>query len=226
MIKSLITSSSPYAGPPAASSTPFANLDLHKDMARLDVPRKHYQMYYSTEAANDDMMRSDLCTFFIQYLYGKSANNANNTVSPLPSSEASSYALLPHYYVMPLHSTMPESVSTYPSSIDSLPWLSSEELQVYVSTYQHTTFQGGLNYYRAGCLGADAGKLPYEKITCPWFFLAPNYDFGPRQIPGQWEGQLEYGCRRVVEIDGAGHWVQQEKPEAVVKAVKEILGER
>ena len=201
-------------------------LDLHNDLAQLDTPRKHYQMYYATEPANSDMMASDLKTFFIQYLYGKSANNRSNVISTLPSSTASSYALLPHYYVMPLLSTMPESVSSYPFTIDCIPWLTEEELEVYVSTYQRTTFQGGLNYYRAGCLGGDNGKLPYQKINCPWYFLAPKSDWGPRQIPGQWEAQLEYGCRKVVAIDGAGHWVQQENPEMVVNAVKEILEER
>jgi hypothetical protein len=56
--------SAPFAGPP---SLPFNTADgrpnrrgrpIHRDLAALPRPRKHYQWYYSTREANADMHRA------------------------------------------------------------------------------------------------------------------------------------------------------------------------
>src|SRR5580704_18098599 len=58
--------SAPFAGPPSlpfntaqelAPSAATARSSVFEDLAKLDPPRKHYQQYYRTREANDNMRR-------------------------------------------------------------------------------------------------------------------------------------------------------------------------
>lgn len=66
-----------------------------------------------------------------------------------------------------------------------------------------------------------AGKA----IEVPCAFISGKQDWGNYQQPGAIEGYedakaVKSGCfRGTTLVDGAGHWVQQEKPEAVVEAI-------
>ena len=64
IFRSVALMSAPFAGPPplpfnsakgAAETTPIR--DIHADLAALARPRKHYQWYYSTRPANNDMQK-------------------------------------------------------------------------------------------------------------------------------------------------------------------------
>jgi len=64
VFRSVVLMSAPFAGPPAlpfdtarpSSSASTSDSDIHADLAALARPRKHYQWYYATRAANDDML--------------------------------------------------------------------------------------------------------------------------------------------------------------------------
>ena len=185
---------------------------------------------FATPPAANDMINAPqgLPEFYVQYLYGKSANNrSENTVYPLLDPSAESFGKLPPYYVMPLDKTMPEAVAHYPSDLASLPWLTQEDLDVFVDAYRTKGFQASLSYYRASVLGGEKMiQLPPNssaKIQKPWWFIAPKQDWGPRQFQPHFDKQLAMGCEKVVEIEDAGHWVQQEQPEAFVRVCKEML---
>ena len=75
------------------AGAPDINLDLslddpiHKNLANLDTPRKHYQWYYSSPEANKDMhlKKDDLHKFLRSYYHMKSADwyqNINNDGYP------------------------------------------------------------------------------------------------------------------------------------------------
>ena len=51
VFRSVVLMSAPFAGPPAP---PMAQAQA--DLAKLARPRKHYQWYYATRPANDDML--------------------------------------------------------------------------------------------------------------------------------------------------------------------------
>ena len=57
-------------------------------------------------------------------------------------------------------------------------------------------------------------------------FIAGAQDWGWAQVPGALEN-METGAtadwRGTQMVDGAGHWVQQEQPEAVVSLLGEFL---
>ena len=56
--------------------------------------------------------------------------------------------------------------------------------------------------------------------------LAGAADWGVHQTPGAFEAMQTRACadfRGARILDGAGHWVQQEQPRAVIDAVLEFL---
>ena len=54
VFRSVALMSAPFEGPPDLTPSARSN-DVHAAMAALPRPRKHYQWYYSTRPANDDM---------------------------------------------------------------------------------------------------------------------------------------------------------------------------
>jgi pimeloyl-ACP methyl ester carboxylesterase len=105
-------------------------------------------------------------------------------------------------------------------------WLSEEELGVYVEAFERTGFTGGLNWYRNIDRNWEL-LAPYaeRRIEPPAMFLTGERDpvrmFMPAETLDGWVEDL----RAKVLVPGAGHWVQQEAPEAVNAALLEFLGE-
>ena len=60
VFRSLVLMSAPFPGPPmlprGPSQAPVGN--IHEELAALPRPRKHYQWFFSTREANDDMCRA------------------------------------------------------------------------------------------------------------------------------------------------------------------------
>ena len=209
---------------------------ISEDLAALPRPRKHYQHYYRTRMANSDITNSEdgLASFIRAYYHHKSANWENNDPFPLASWTAEELAKMPTYYIMDLNDTMAEAVAKHmPTSqeIASCKWLSEDELQVYVSEYGRTGFQGGLNWYRSG--GSEGNKRALElfsgmKMQVPAMFVAGRQDWGIYQRPGAIDRMKEEVCTSMDNmhlVDNAGHWVQQEQPEAVLKHLVSFLAE-
>jgi pimeloyl-ACP methyl ester carboxylesterase len=66
-----------------------------------------------------------------------------------------------------------------------------------------------------------------RKIESPSLFIAGRSDWGIFQVPGAIDRMRTTACadmRDVVLIQGAGHWVQQEKPDEVNAALLRFLG--
>ena len=81
---------------------------VHRELAALPRPRKHYQWYYSTREANADMHRAPqgVHDFLRAYYHHKSADWKDNKPYPLKSWSAGELAKLPTYYVMDLAKDM------------------------------------------------------------------------------------------------------------------------
>ena len=79
-------------------------------------------------------------------------------------------------------------------------------------------------YVRA--LARDLGRFAGRQIEVPALFVAGRSDWGPFQAPGVLEimgerASTHFHGRHFVE--GAGHWVQQEQPQAVTELLLEFL---
>ena len=185
----VVMMSAPFGGAPGFGGG--GKRDIDAELATLDVPRKHYQWYYSTAPANADMLecKQGLKQFLAQYYYLKSGLWAGN--GPL----------------------------------------ADEALDFYCSEFARTGFQGGLNWYRASTSPAESQPLRLysgARITVPALFIGGDRDWGIYQTPGSMKAMADRVCsdfRGQHLIRGAGHWVQQEDPDAVVAALLPFLSE-
>jgi pimeloyl-ACP methyl ester carboxylesterase len=107
-------------------------------------------------------------------------------------------------------------------------WLTEDDLAVMTAEYKRTGFRGGLNWYRNidrnwELLAPFAGL----EIRQPALFIAGTRDAVitgevarravdelPTTVPG---------LKRSLLIEGAGHWVQQERPDEVNAALIDFL---
>ena len=231
--RSVVMMSAPFGGPaplpfntanePSKPSTPVANLD--DELAKLPQPRKHYQTYYTTREANDNMWKASqgIHNFLRAYYHAKSADWVPNKPFPLASNSAIEMAKLPKYYVMDHGKGMAEQVAIdMPSAqeIANCKWLTDEELRVYAAEYGRTGFQGGLQSYRVGRvprLAAETQLFAGRTIDVPALFLSGKSDWGVYQRAGSLEN-MKRSCTKfegVELLDGAGHWVQQERAQQV-----------
>ncbi len=245
VFRSVVLMSAPFAGPPAlpfntadaadaAVEAPAAP-DVHAALATLTPPRKHYQWYHATREANDDMWHcpQGVHDFLRAYYHQKSADGSGNRPEPLPGWTAAALARLPTYYVMRQDQTMAQTVAPgmpSPVHIADCQWLPDDELRVYSAEFSRTGFQGGLQWYRCATSGLQTAELQtfsWRTIDVPTCFIAGASDWGVYQKPGDFEAMQRSACTQLVachRVPGAGHWVQQEQPQAVLAHLLAFLG--
>jgi pimeloyl-ACP methyl ester carboxylesterase len=110
------------------------------------------------------------------------------------------------------------------------PWLSDADLACFSEAYRHSGFRGGLNWYR----NIDRNW----ELTAPWqdaqihqpsLFIAGSKDavitglIGAKRVK-ELERVLPRLARKLI-IEGAGHWIQQERPDEVNAALIAFLKE-
>jgi pimeloyl-ACP methyl ester carboxylesterase len=236
VFRALAMMSSPFPGPPKTPfEAPADRGDVHADLAALDRPRKHYQWYYATRPANTDMTEcpQGLHAFLRAYYHHKSADWTQNKPFRLDGWNAAALAQMPTYYIMDLDETMAQTVAKeMPSDaeIAANRWLPEREMAVYAGEYGRTGFQGGLQWYRCNTTGAFLAEQEVfsgRTIDVPATFIAGAQDWGIYQFPGAIEAMASDAVcpdwRGTHLIEGAGHWVQQEQPDAVVEKVLGFL---
>lgn len=244
VFRSVALMSAPFGGPPelpfnTQTDSPRGaasdSQDIDGELAALPRPRKHYQSYYTTRGADDNMRNcpQGIHDFLRAYYHFKSADWKQNTPFPLKSWSAEELAQLPTYYVMDLDQGMAETVaSEMPSAdeIEACEWLPESELRVYSSEFGRNGFQGGLQWYRcakAPKYRAELQVFSGRTIDIPSVFVAGASDWGVYQSPGALDKMQQSACTRmrgVHLVDGAGHWVQQEQPDEVSKLLIQFLG--
>jgi pimeloyl-ACP methyl ester carboxylesterase len=207
--------------------------DIGDDLANLEEPRKHYKWYNSTAPAAGEWLKPSqgLKTFLRGYIHVKSADYDKNDPNALKEWSAKELSKMPHYYIMPKCSNMPDTISTMMKQEDATKttrWLSDADLDIYVQEWGRTGFQGGLNWYRAQTnpeKAKDVLLFAGKKIDVPSLFVSGKQDWGNYQQPGALEG-IDKACsdsRGIKFIDGAGHWPQQEQPEKIVEELLAFL---
>lgn len=240
--ESVVLMSHPFKGAPESPLRPADELsqesqatDMEAELAKLDRPRKHYKWYYCTPDAHQEMLepKEELPGFLRGYFHLKSADWDGNDPHPLEAWKAAELAKMPRYYIMDKKDSMREAVARDMAGEDarvvlekSRRWLSDEELAVYVEEYSRNGFQGGLNWYRVQTQPDVTRELEIfagKKIEIPCLFVSGKKDWGSFQEPGAVE-KMNKVCtdfRGARYIEGAGHWLPQERPQ---EAVEEILG--
>ncbi len=103
-------------------------------------------------------------------------------------------------------------------------WLTEDDLQVYVDAFERTGFAGGLAYYRNLDRNAELTRdWTDRRITQPAMFLTGSRDPVARFMPASSMDGWVTDLRSHVVLQGAGHWVQQERPDEVNAALLDWL---
>ena len=107
------------------------------------------------------------------------------------------------------------------------PWLEPADLDHYAAEFERSGFTGGLNYYRNMDRNwsltpfLDGARLQHRTLFLAGAedpvlqFLGSEYESLESNVPGLW---------RKVLIPGAGHWIQQERPDEVNHWLIAFLG--
>ncbi|MCX4673125.1 alpha/beta hydrolase [Streptomyces sp. NBC_01381] len=103
-------------------------------------------------------------------------------------------------------------------------WLSDEELAYYVKAFEETGFTGGLNYYRNLDRTWELTEhLDGRLIAQPSLFITGSKDPVGKFMPAHGLDRVLTDLRGHVVLDGAGHWIQQERADEVNAALLDFL---
>ncbi|PHU18484.1 hypothetical protein BC332_14179 [Capsicum chinense] len=121
-----------------------------------------------------------------------------------------------------------DAIPDAPAALSS--WLSVEELDYYASKFEKTGFTGAVNYYRALPLDWELTK-PWTRaqVKVPTKFIVGEFDL-VYHIPGAKEYIHNGGFKKdvplleeVVVIEGAAHFVNQERPDEINKHIYDFI---
>ena len=95
-------------------------------------------------------------------------------------------------------------------------WISADEFEHYVTEFSTTGFTGALNWYRNYDRNWESTpQLAGARITVPALFAGGTADpIGPTMNPAR-AREVVAGPYTEQWVEGAGHWVQQERPAEV-----------
>jgi pimeloyl-ACP methyl ester carboxylesterase len=179
--------------------TPYFTWESDKDMIETyDELRgpNHYMRTFQEPGVGEGILERDVEHTFRSMLRGRGYTREQFEAAPKEVQE------------------VPAGVFVGEPQLFGEPIVSEDELAVYVDTYRRTGFSGGLNWYRAlrrdfeEAQGSDyVIDRPALMISAAddWFFPAGATEGMEELLP-----QVEKH-----EIDGAAHWLQQEKPAEV-----------
>ena len=113
-----------------------------------------------------------------------------------------------------------------PTPVAIPPWADADDVAYTVAEFTRTGFHGGLNYYRMiEPFFALSAAFKGSTVQVPCFFAIGAAD-GLKKVGNSDEAQLRQvlpNLRGYLEVENAGHWPQQENPEAVTQALLGFL---
>lgn len=188
--------------------TPMGDLFFLDLMDKLYADRFFYQLYFQQEGVAEAEFEADPDALLKIY-YGISGEGVAHAFAT-PKTRADKFLT-----GMPKPDRLPD-------------WLTAEDLALYNAAFAKGGWRGPLNRYRAQRLDWEArGPVQGKRIAQPACFIAGSLDPVRRFVPGHdtyanAEAHLD-DPRGVTLIEGAGHWVQQEKPAEVNAALEAFV---
>ena len=220
-------------GGPVAWHTALLRPDRIHAVAALSVHFGGIGRVPTPKVKPTDAMRAALGDNFLYVLYFQEPGVAEQELDPdlRRTLRTVLYALsgdVPrdeYRFFDPSARCLADLVNEPPGPLD---WLSDADLDVFTESFaHHGTFFGGLNWYRnidrsSELLAAFAGL----QVLQPALFIGAEFDSIFGQTP---ESVLATrtavpNLRDPIWVEGSGHWIQQEEPEVVNRALLEFLG--
>jgi pimeloyl-ACP methyl ester carboxylesterase len=109
---------------------------------------------------------------------------------------------------------------------ETKPIVTREELDTYVHAYEKSGFRGGINWYRnIDRNSREHPEIGVSKLTLPCLMITAEWDGA---LPPRMAAGMPALCSdlEMHNIERAGHWVQQEFPEAVNEKIVDWLKRR
>jgi pimeloyl-ACP methyl ester carboxylesterase len=105
-------------------------------------------------------------------------------------------------------------------------WISEEELQVYADAFARNGFTGPINWYRNVDRNWELTEHVHgAKVEVPSLYIGGSADPVVAITPPATMNGWVTDHRGSIVLDGAGHWLPQERPAEVSAAVLEFLGQ-
>lgn len=185
------------------------------DMMRLNAgpERDYYRLYFQEPGVGEADLEADLRHSVLGFLYTISGDALANGDLAEPWDG--------HF---PLGESMTQQMIV-PETLP--PWLTEEDVAFYIDAFGETGYRGGMNWYRN--INALPGSLaPWvgARLRQPALYMGGSTDM----IAGNTEENLAAmtasldDLRHMELVDGAGHWLQQERPALVNAALLKFLG--
>jgi len=184
-------------------------------MAPLETLRKagkadYYWLYFQEQAAEDEFARDPAFTLRCLFHVG--------------------FGETPRAEKMSLYVDRAKGLLGPPREIPLPPWLTEADLDVFAAEYRRSGFRGGLNWYRNIDRNWEL-TAPWQGATIdqPALFIAGSNDavitgsMGKRALDEM--DTVVTNLKGKIFLDGAGHWIQQERPEEVNAALVGFLKE-
>lgn len=191
----------PYS-PPRAVPAEYTLTQLMR--ANAGEEREYYRVYFQQPGVAEAELEADVRRTMLALLYGASGDIVKD------------------------HGTRAIRDGHFPRGqgfLDSfvrptqLPaWLSADDLAFFVKELSASGFRGGLNWYRnldalTGILSPFIGRT----LEQPTLYLYGEYDLLAGNTPQALERMQSAlpNLKKCVKLEGAGHWLQQERPQEV-----------
>jgi pimeloyl-ACP methyl ester carboxylesterase len=177
-------------------------------MRKMSADRRFYHLYYQEPGVAEREMEADVRRTLRMHLYSASGD--------APVEERWRYMLAPHEGLL--------DGMTDPASLPE--WLTEQDLDYLTAEYQRTGFRGGLNWYRN--IDHRWEQTPFlngATLDQPALFIAGDADAVITMRRAAFDN-LERTVPRLTKkvlLPGAGHWVQQERPQDVNRLLLEFL---
>lgn len=198
---------------PFNAPTPLPDgLTLNALMASAAGDREYYRLYFQEPGVAEADLEADVRRSMLGFLYTISGDIIRDGL---------------HTQGWDGHFPKGESLSSQLVVPEELPaWLTEEDLQFYVDELTTSGFRGGMNWYRninriPGIVAPFVGTT----VTQPSLYLYGEHDL----IAGNTDAAVAGlstslpDLRGIVRLEGAGHWIQQERPEEVNEALLGFL---
>jgi pimeloyl-ACP methyl ester carboxylesterase len=191
---------------PHTGRGPMPRVELYR---KLYKDRFFYQIYFQEPGVAEAELEADVRTSLRRIFYGVSGDAMKARLRMDKPADARFLDGMP-------------DPNPFPA------WLTPADLDYYVGELQRSGFRGPLNRYRTSDLDfAQQAAVADRKVKQPAAFIAGSLDPVLRFVPGvdliaKMREQLD-DLRLVRLIEGAGHWVQQERPDEVNGALLEFL---
>ena len=120
-----------------------------------------------------------------------------------------------------------DMLSVVPGDATLPPWMSEAHFADYVAAFSTSGFKGPIDWYR--CLDLNWSLTAFvqdRRIEQPSLFIVGERD-PVRNYSGKHEAEQPLwltDLRGQIVLPGAGHWIQQERPDAVNAALLEFIG--